>query len=468
MNRLGISVRRPEAAVYKSRQKFTGYRRRASLALLENVLLSSLVVVFFAANISKWFIDIGFRINYYVPILIIWSAGAALYIFCTKAPVSKGIRTLILLKVIYVGCMLITLPMVVASSQPESMAMYLKGTTMAIVNAGFIVVMLLFLSRLDEKRRGTVINAYLWAVVAYLGYNLAQILGAYVYGVDLDILVTRFLPLWGQEVPSLSREAYGLGGTTFFRFNGLAGDPNVNGVIILMAVPVVLLCGTGKGTLVRWVLTLTCLGVILLTLSNTAFILTLLTLVVLGLRHGRRARKLVLLVLGCAAGFAVYLAARHGEMLDEIVHFRWEGRGTAFSHLEIGDQALALWYQHPLGVGVNNFAVYAPDTYSAHNSYLQTLVELGPLGVMLALIWILYCLQACYREKTNLGRAALMSVGILALAAMGHDMLYRFEFQLIVHVLVALALLSRHERWRMLAAAIGQERPVPNRSSVVA
>lgn len=67
------------------------------------------------------------------------------------------------------------------------------------------------------------------------------------------------------------------------------------------------------------------------------------------------------------------------------------------SRFEIWDGAMRMWRDHPMGVGLGHFSQhigdYAPKyrNYDAHNFYVRTLAETGPLGV-LALIWVLLSL----------------------------------------------------------------------------
>ena len=67
------------------------------------------------------------------------------------------------------------------------------------------------------------------------------------------------------------------------------------------------------------------------------------------------------------------------------------------SRFEIWDGGIRMWRDHPMGVGLGRFSEnigdYAPHyrNYDAHNFYIRTLAESGPLGV-LALLWVLLSL----------------------------------------------------------------------------
>ena len=119
------------------------------------------------------------------------------------------------------------------------------------------------------------------------------------------------------------------------------------------------------------------------------------------LTHSRAA------LLGLLAGLALCALARFsGRRLAQalaagaavVAAAAWAFRGREWTHALIWRDALALWRAHPLlGCGLGRFHIEFPDFASAalkarwpegkvivnfaHNEYLQTLVETGPLGL---------------------------------------------------------------------------------------
>ena len=81
------------------------------------------------------------------------------------------------------------------------------------------------------------------------------------------------------------------------------------------------------------------------------------------------------------------------------------------SRWEIWDGGMAMWRQHPFGVGLDRFHVeighYAPkfDGYDAHNFYVLTLCENGIIGLA-ALLWLLRCLLRLARRLRETAPAA--------------------------------------------------------------
>jgi O-antigen ligase len=81
------------------------------------------------------------------------------------------------------------------------------------------------------------------------------------------------------------------------------------------------------------------------------------------------------------------------------------------SRWEIWDGGMAMWRQHPFGVGLDRFHVeigrYAPKfaDYDAHNFYVLTLCENGVLGLA-ALLWLMRCLLRLARRLRESAPAA--------------------------------------------------------------
>ncbi len=87
-----------------------------------------------------------------------------------------------------------------------------------------------------------------------------------------------------------------------------------------------------------------------------------------------------------------------GEMqVDESTASRWE----------IWSGAMEMWVANPLGVGLNRFKSEIGNysgykNFDAHNFYVLTLAELGPLGLT-ALLWLIFSL---YRLSSYMRRSA--------------------------------------------------------------
>jgi O-antigen ligase len=152
----------------------------------------------------------------------------------------------------------------------------------------------------------------------------------------------------------------------------------------------------------------------------------------------QRARVLGWTVIA-AAGLVVYLQFQPSA-LDRLTHLSGGGSGRQ----DVWTVAWRIFRQHPLvGIGLDNFTVFEPryaldpgrltdvrviveTPVIVHNTYLQLLVETGPIGLVALLIVVLISLRASWLaarrfdalgrgDYANLARAVLIgTIGILA------------------------------------------------------
>ena len=109
------------------------------------------------------------------------------------------------------------------------------------------------------------------------------------------------------------------------------------------------------------------------------------------------------------------------------------------SRFEIWDGAMRMWGDHRMGVGLGRFSEnigdYAPRyrNYDAHNFYVRTLAEGGPLGV-LALLWVLFSLvrlSIVVQRSAPPGDAEALALGrgfMLCVLAMAMGNIYGSRF----------------------------------------
>jgi O-antigen ligase len=108
------------------------------------------------------------------------------------------------------------------------------------------------------------------------------------------------------------------------------------------------------------------------------------------------------------------------------------------SRFEIWDGAMRMWQDHPLGVGLRRFPQYIGRYsrfagFDAHNYYVLTLAELGPLGLG-ALLWLLWrTLRLANRVRRTAGplnpEAKALGIGFtVTIIAMAMGNLYGSPF----------------------------------------
>jgi len=184
-------------------------------------------------------------------------------------------------------------------------------------------------------------------------------------------------------------EKIGLFGTTSVgrgrvRYRGVLQDPNELALAGGVGLPLAFAIGRvprrslGRGTLVALTLVLVVLCAVL-TGSRSG---QLVFLAVLGVYFFQRFGYKGVLVAGTAALPLLVLGGRSGAEADS----------STTERIDCWLEALMLWKSHPvMGVGLGQFGEY--HYLTAHNSYLLTLAELGPLGMLLFSIVIYVSLK---------------------------------------------------------------------------
>jgi len=214
---------------------------------------------------------------------------------------------------------------------------------------------------------------------------------------------------------------------------GAARDPNaVAGTAMLLTPACVgltaaaLRSGGRRGALaVGLVASFVGLAVLAITLSRTAWIGAVVTLLILGLRWGRGRRwvLLAIAVIIVAAAIGIFQWRAAGTTM-----FDRDLRGSALARTRILREGLTQVRRSPwLGIGINQFhevpgdAGVAGDTHvaHAHNTFVQVALDIGVPGLcgyLALLVWLLWAADRAARVNGPpgwiAGGAGLSLVGV--------------------------------------------------------
>ena len=420
-----------------------------------------LFLTFVAAFVSKWFLDIGFwgmriRIGYYAPLLFALVVLAVIQIGRQGLKVPRPLVTLIVWKGLLLFAAALTLPAVITESR-LGVGVVSKAMVYETVNAAGIAAVLLLASRWSPRERSQVVRLYLVAVGIAALYTAAQAVAYYgAGGLDLDEIVTQYLPFWSRDTPSINEDVWGAFNIRFYRFTGLTGDPNVNATMFLLALPIMYVVMEERFDIRIAALLAASLAIIGQSLSNSVIALAPAVLLALTWMHRRRAKGTVAFVLVLVVGLIAYVWQTQREILLSALTWKLNPTGTFGDHMRISREAIELWLEHPLGLGPNAFAVYSDDL-NAHNTFLQVLVEYGPVGLIAVIGGTVSLLLACVRSRTTLGTGVALSLLALSASAFGHNVFTRIEFQLPLYTLGAIAIMEGRD----LALARARQRFTP-------
>jgi len=225
------------------------------------------------------------------------------------------------------------------------------------------------------------------------------------------------------------------------RLQGAAGDPNFFAAQMVagMTLALGLLAGArhaGSRVLLTAALLPLAYGVIA-SESRGGFVALIATGIAAIVIFRRQRAQILLVVVGIGAVMGIWLTSNHAAW-ERISHAS-EDRGSG--RQDLWTVALRVYDSHPiLGVGINNFAVYAPQytrepgtltgvihietELGVHNAYLSLLAETGVLGIVLFLSAAGSAVIASVRggrrfELDGDARAALLArAGAVALTGM--------------------------------------------------
>jgi O-Antigen ligase len=251
------------------------------------------------------------------------------------------------------------------------------------------------------------------AGVAFNGlYGLLQFAAAET-GRDLDALLLH--PITGG---ASSINIWGaVGESAVYRTNGLTGDANHLGIMLLVPLlvltPIYLRLERGH----RLRLPLACLlGFLLVselsTLSRSALLGLAVGFLVIAVpyRHKLPTREFLLPIAGVAAALALVVVQRL-DFFRNVLQARTSTSDPSTTlHFDVYGFIPDVLQQHPLfGFGLNNFSVYfefvtGRTRWGAHSYYVALLVESGLVGTLLFALFLLYLFRRLARLR-EIGRA---------------------------------------------------------------
>ncbi len=130
-----------------------------------------------------------------------------------------------------------------------------------------------------------------------------------------------------------------------------------------------------------------CAIIIIYTGSRTGYVATLgLGMLFFLKSKGRERKRYVLLALVICLGAALYAPKEYVGRFDSIFTGKEKEGASAETRIQIIRDAVAVYANNPLGVGVGAFPIIRKQMFGrsqdTHNLYLELLTNMGPLGVV--------------------------------------------------------------------------------------
>ncbi len=130
-------------------------------------------------------------------------------------------------------------------------------------------------------------------------------------------------------------------------------------------------------------------------------------------------------------------------LIYDIILERTNSTGTFKNHLDINNASFDIILNNIFGLGYKSFHIHYPMIYSAHNSFLQVLLETGIFGLFFWL-YLYYKILFEFAEKNQIYNVLFSFVIILFIMSFAHDVLFRFEYFLSV-LLILIVNLNNHK-----------------------
>lgn len=393
---------------------------------------SFLLFAFFFLSFDSRFI-LNLKISVF-PVLIPYFFIIIILIIKYKAVFQIDIR----LRKIWILQMLFILPILISFlfiEKNTDLASYLNGLIYYIIIYFPLILVLAYFSKCDQKHKNRYIKLYVYAILLIAIISIIEIAIIYIFKTHI---FSEIFSHWPNLITKAdeSGEIFGIGipGIVIFRSLGFSGDPSIAGFIYLIGIIIYNQQFKKNKTIIILILFMA----LLMTFSASAILCTIIYLLII---YGKRfsIKRIVKSIFFIFIVFAI-LTANNLSIIMRIIKLRFSPEGSAQSHLIINSEALKVFFNNPFGVGYRTFGNLYPEIYSAHNSYIQILVETGIVGFMFIFIWLVYMVVTIYNHKSCYSTTFLYILFFLLIMSFAHDLLLRFEFLFPLMFLATLSL----------------------------
>jgi hypothetical protein len=409
---------------------------------LNRICFFLLSLVIFFAPVNKFFISIGFRIQYYEVLGLFFIVSV---IFLRKSPFKNIILSdvhyvLIFqwLNIIFI-LLLSCLSFLNVNKSINEFYFFLKGYTLLIIIQLLLTSIFYYINSLSYNFQQKIVSIFIYANVFSGLYGILQIFFFIVYSFDIDNFISNSLPLSGIEL-DISGSALG----SFFRLSGLTGDPSVQASFSIMPI-IVLSYNIFVKKIYSHVLPYILIIIsFILTMSGSGIVGLFVSFLIIAITKFRSFSIRFLIKMLIIFSPILLLILFNFEEVQFFFNHKFQEGGTTKVHADIANRALNIGLDYPIfGVGYNNFAFiyeqyYGESNYNAHNSWLNYFVETGFLGLLVRCLNFLYVLFIIMKNKSDFKIYFLAGFIGLNVASLGYETINYFYNQSFLLVLLYL------------------------------
>ncbi len=245
------------------------------------------------------------------------------------------------------------------------------GTAWEEFNDPFIKAVLIFIVMVNVVRNRRRLMGLMWlslAIGLYLSYTA---IGMYMRG-------------------ELKAEGYRVA----IDMGGMYGNPNEMALHLVMFTPVVIVLGiASKNNLMRiiyFAMAALFIGANFVTYSRGGFLGLLAAMAVLVWKLGRKNRLNVTIASVVVGGLTLLLApGNYGLRMLSIFIPGLDPVGSSDQRKELLERSIIVTLRNPWGIGIGNFPIVGIHNLVSHNAFTQVSSELGILGLIAYLVFII-------------------------------------------------------------------------------
>ena len=174
---------------------------------------------------------------------------------------------------------------------------------------------------------------------------------------------------------------------------GMFGNPNEMAMHLVMMTPIVIALGiAARGTkrMMYWAIAALFVGANMVTFSRGGFLGLLACMMVLAWKIGRKYRLNVAIASVIVGGIAMVAApGNYGLRMLSIFVPGLDAFGSSDQRWALFERSLIVTARNPWGIGIGNFPIIGQRNLQSHNAFTQVSSELGILGLIAYLVFII-------------------------------------------------------------------------------
>lgn len=402
-----------------------------------------LCFICFIAPIDKFYISIGFRVNYFEVVMLAFILVSILQFLRSGISYKRNhaVQFYITMQWAWVAIVILSgFSFIYIAKTSEQLSFFAKGLFQLIIYSIFFTLTCFYVTKLSVKQVETILKCLVYSMLISSIYGMVQIFTMLYMQIDLDYIISKSLPLAGSEA---SFENLGWG--RFFRLNGLSGDPSVHASFCIPVMMILIYFIFFKKQykylfhlniiLISFICTVSGSGL-------TGFSTALVVLSILNLKN-IKASAVVAVVVLLIPLFVLFLS-----FYDQIVYIagkKFESGGTTSDHLSVAMNSIELALHYPLfGVGYNNFSsmyekYFHFSGFNPHNSYLSYFVETGFVGLLFKTFAAAVITFLLFKKRDAFSYVVLAAFVGTNVASLGYETLNIFFNQFIVLILLLIS-----------------------------